>query len=386
MSEIYDNLSALKLAAESMPSPDKIGGVLALLSKGAPYEQLFFEKLNDQSWLPVLDRCGFFSNLPEAKRTVSGALQYPFHIPLFGLARLAPIAPQAVTGILAQLEIPDNPTVGDQILRCISSIREPSCIPVLHGLLVRLSEKPNASSWVWIHELLKNWIEIKAFQDVLIVVNSFLLASASASANASPLHDIWLIKQVDEIVLAPLTAVYPMPIATILFNALTRLGETKGSTGPKTEVFDVITYFGESSSAAYWLEDFKSESSYRETEGKLAPRVYLAAQQIYNNGNVVEIELLDQLLRANSLKLFHRLRWQLYADYPTLSFERARKDVVERISFLNRFELEHCYEFAQLLQIHAKQYGESFLSAQNVEQFFDVVMSGPVEKIGRAHV
>src|SRR4051812_42906466 len=175
MSDLQKQLLALKAAAEKMPAPEAVKSILPLIAKGAPFDQLFFEKLNDPAWLPVLSRGGYFSNLPETKKEADREI-HPYHLPLIGLTRLAEKAPLAVMSVLANLEIPKNPTVGDQILRCAALIQEPTCIPVLHSLLARLGEKSNRSSWFWVQELIKNWMALKAYPDVLITVNSYLAA------------------------------------------------------------------------------------------------------------------------------------------------------------------------------------------------------------------
>ena len=153
------NFLALKSAAETMPGPEGVESALALVSKGSPFDQLYFEKLNDSAWLPILSRCGYFSDLP-AKKQAAGREVYPFHLPLIGLTRLAEKAPHAVVSILANLEIPENPTVGDQVLRCAALVQEPTCIPLLHSVLARLGEKSNHFSWFRIQELIKNWMTL----------------------------------------------------------------------------------------------------------------------------------------------------------------------------------------------------------------------------------
>jgi hypothetical protein len=386
MSDLQSSLIFLKAAAESVPSPDKIGEALSLISKGTPFDQLFFEKLNDPDWLPILMRHGYFSNLPGIKTIEGGRQVFPYHLPLIGLSRLAEKAPQAVSSILARIELPENPTVGDQVLRCIASIREPSCLPILHPLLIKLGEGQNRSSWIWIQELLKNWIEVKAFSDVLVVTNSYLLAAIGSLTNQSPMRDEWVIQQVDRIALEELTPAYPLQIATIVANALLSWIQ-KENPAPIREKqgpdIDLEPLAGEDFSSSYWLEDFRTPPSYREFEGTLARRLFLAAEQVYRQGDVAKIELLDQLLRSHSWSLFSRIRWQLYADFPDISFERARKDVVLRIPFLNRIEFIHNYEFAQLLISHVKKYGDAFLAPNEVEQFANAVYKGPIDKDGK---
>jgi len=80
------------------------------------------------------------------------------------------------------------------------------------------------------------------------------------------------------------------------------------------------------------------------------------------------------------------LRWQLYADFPTLTLGRARAEVLQRIPFLNEIDYgrgSHDYEFAQLLLAHAKQHGDAFLSPNEVEQFANAALKGPVDKDGK---
>src|ERR1022692_2694676 len=385
MSVLRSELLALKVGAESMPAPNEIGRILSFVSKGTPYDQFFFEKLNDPAWLPVLDSNGYFSNLPSIKTIQGGSQLYPHHLPLIGLARLAKSAPLAVTSILVKLELPENPTIGNQVLQCLSLIREPSCIPVLHPLLIQLGEQQKHPSWVWIQDLLKNWIEAKAFSDVLVVVNSYLTATAGSFDPSLPLDDAWVIQQVDSIALEQLTSDFPLQIATIVFNALARRAAKEHVTvtrAPQSDDVDVDAYFGNNASAAFWLDDFKSAPNHREFEPTLAHRLFVAAERIYRQGDTKQIEMIDQLLRSNSLKLFQRLRWQLYADFSALSRERARKDVVERIPFVNRFEFEHTREFAQMLRVHAKQGGDAFLLPEEVARLFSIVMSGPIDKSG----
>jgi hypothetical protein len=383
MSDLQNSLIFLKAAAESMPSPDKIGEALSLISRGTPFDQLFFEKLNDPAWLPILVRQGYFSKLPGIQTIEGGRQSYPYHLPLIGLARLAEKAPHAVSSILARIELPENPTVGDQVLRCIASIREPSCIPILHPLLIKLGEGQNRSSWVWIQELLKNWIEAKAFSDVLVVTNSYLLAAIGSFTNKAPTRDGWMVQQVDSISLERLTPEYPLQIATIVANALLGWIEKENPEPVRMregQSNDIEGLLGEDFSSSYWLEDFRIQPSYREFEGTLARRLFLASEQVYRQGDLAKIELIDQLLRSRSWVLFERIRWQLYADYPKISFERARKDVLLRIPFLNRIELFHNYEFAQLLCSHAKQHGDAFLAPKEVEQFANSVMKGPIDR------
>jgi hypothetical protein len=238
----------------------------------------------------------------------------------------------------------------------------------------------------WIQELLKNWIEAKAFSDVLVVTNSYLQAAIGSFTNKASTHDGWMVQQVDSISLERLTPEYPLQIATIVANALLGWIEKENSVPDRGKIAkgsEIEGLLGEDYSSSFWLEDFRVQPSYREFEGTLARRLFFASEQVYRQENLAKIELLDQLLRSRSWVLFERIRWQLYADFPNISLEKARKDVLLRIPFLNRIDLIHNYEFAQLLLSHVKQHGDAFLTPKEVEEFAGSVMKGPVDRIGK---
>lgn len=385
MSNLRADLQKLKSAAQSMPSPKGIAFVLDLVSKGEPYEKLFFDSLDDPSWLPVLDSCGYFSNLPGKKAGADGAHYYPFHLPLIGLTRLAAKEPQMVSTILAKLELPENPTISDQVLRCVASIREPTCIPILHPLLAKLGEGPSRSSWIWIQDLLNNWMKDKAYTDVFTVLSSYLIAAIDPSDESLSNRDEWTIQQVDKSTLEVLMPDFPMQVAIIAFNALVRRANRRkmdvnpNGRGPElvAEILRGGNYF-----SSFVVDDFNSASNYRSFDIILARRLYSVAVQIFRQKNVHQIQVLDQLLRSHSWELFNRLRWNIYSEFPELSLSFARRDVLERIPFLNRSDFLHRREFAQLLQAHADKNGSHFLSEKEISRFCKTVFSGPIDDSG----
>jgi hypothetical protein len=134
------------------------------------------------------------------------------------------------------------------------------------------------------------------------------------------------------------------------------------------------------------LEDFKSSPpDYRGIEGTLATRLYSAAKQIYQQGDLSQMGEIDKLLRSHPWQLFRRVRWQLYADFPAFTLDWARDEVLQKIPFLGEIDYNrgsHDYEFAQLLTAHVKQHGDAFLSPSEVQQFVSAVMKGPTDNHG----
>lgn len=341
----------------------------------------FFDKLENPDWLPILDQEGLFNNLPGPEPTDNGRIMYRHHLPLMVLTRLAGIVPRAVTDILIKLRLPDNPYVGDQILQCMAKIRDPACITQLRPLIAQLSEDSTRTSWLWIQELLKLWMELKVFPEVFAILRAYLNAAVDKSFEQHrDISGTWLAKQIDEKCLEELTPQNPIEVATIVFRALCKWVEQEREKYNESEI-------SHDAPTSYFIEDFKSAPlEHRGIEAMLGKRLFSAAEQVYLQGDLAAIYQVDQLLSSNPWQLFRRLRWQLYADFPTLTLKRARTEVLQRIPFLNEIDYScgsHDYEFAQLLIAHAKQHGDAFLSPNEVEQFANAVLKGPIDKDGK---
>jgi hypothetical protein len=363
------------------PNPEALARVHELISyKGANYV-FFFGKLDNPSWLQPLEQQGHFADLPQPEPISDGRLAYRIHFPLVALTTLAATAPQDVTCILIKLKLPNNSRVGDQIVQCISKIRDAGCIQQLRQLIAQLGENSTRTSWLWIQELLKSWMELKAFPEVLAILGAYVNSAVAKSVERE--HDVsgtWLAKQVDEQTMEVLTPQHPFEVVRIIFVGLCRWMEQERQRYNKSEIGDDAPF-------SYFVEEFKSTPlEHRGIEAWLARRLFLAAQQIYVQGDLATIGRLDQLLRSNPWQLFRRLRWQLYANFPTHTLSYARAEVLHRIPCLNEIDYSrgsHDYEFAQLLIAHAKEHGNAFLSPNEVEQFVSVVMRGPVDHEGK---
>jgi hypothetical protein len=363
------------------PNREALARVNELIShKGANYV-FFFDKLDNPSWLKPLEQQGRFADLPGPELFSDGRIAYRIHVPLITLAKLAAKAPQDVTSILLKLKLPDNSRVGDQIIQCMSKIRDTACIQKLRPIIDQLGENPTRTSWLWIQELLKSWMDLKVYPEILAIVQAYVKSAVDISIERQ--HDVsgtWLTKQVDEQCLSALTPQHPFEVVKIIFVGLCRWVEQERQKYNQEDISD-------DAPTSYVVEDFKGTPlEHRGIEAWLARRLFLAAQQIYLRGDLGTIDRFDQLLRSNPWQLFRRLRWQLYADFPSLSLNSARADTLQRIPFLNEIyesRGSHDYEFAQLLVAHAKRHGDAFLSPNEVEQFFSAVFKGPVDKEGK---
>ena len=353
---------------------------IALVRSGNPYDLMFFSELSDPRWLPLLRGAGAFENLPTT--VVRGdTTYYARAVPLIGLAKLAPIASADVVDILASLSIPNNPQVHDQIMRVIRAVDDLSLAPRLVPILQRLFESRSTSEWLWLDDILLKWLNGNAHQASFDALTAFLQTIASDTREHGA-HQTWQLAGLDGKLISRLAESEPSKIAELLFKVLrtwanaerTKLARSREQQSPDPD---------SDYPWSYWLEQFGAASvGSHDFESTLAQRLYKIGRTIYGKSEHSAIDRLDELLRSDRWHLFRRMRWQWYAEFPSLTLRFARPDVLERIPRLNLVSARHGFEFAALLETHATQHGDAFLVPDEVRQFADVVFSGPIDDNG----
>ena len=377
---LQKQLQLLRTAAHSFDAVERQLDCIALVRSGNPYDVMFFSELSDPRWLPLLRGAGAFENLPTT--VVRGdTTYYARAVPLIGLAKLAPIAPADVVDVLASLSIPNNPQVHDQIMRVIRAVDDLSLAPRLVPILQRLFESRSTSEWLWLDDILLKWLNGNAHQASFDALAAFLQTIASDTGEHRA-HQTWQLAELDRKLISRLAESEPSKLAELLFEVLrtwanterTKLARSREQQSPDPD---------SDYPWSYWLEEFGAASvGSHDFESTLAQRLYKIGRTIYGKSEHPAIDRLDELLRSDRWHLFRRMRWQWYAEFPSLTLRFVRPDVLERIPRLNQLSARHGFEFAALLERHATQHGDAFLAPDEVRQFADVVFSGPVDDHG----
>ncbi len=379
--KLKEELQLLRAAAHSYDAVENHNDCLALIQRGTPYDSAFFTELSDRRWLPLLEATGVFANVPTTF-TRGEATYYARHVPLIGLAKLAPTAAPEVVTILESLEIPENPQVHDQIMRIISAINDLSLAPRLVRVLTRLFESRSSSSeWLWLDDILVKWLAGDARTPCFDALAAFLETVASDTREHAA-GRVWQVAELDRKVISRLPEAEPAKMARLLFDVLRMWAYTERTrrAGSRSETItpdqDDPNFDNPST---YWLEQFGAGSiGSHDFESTLAQRLYKIGRTIYETKREAAIDEFDQMLRSDRWHLFRRMRWQLYADFPQLSLAFARRDALERIPQLG--ELSHGYELALMLEIHVTFHGSAFLTQEEVQTFADAILAGPTER------
>lgn len=380
-------LAKIRDAAFSIDSVHNPSEIIELILQGNPYDLLFFERLEDPNWLPILRGFGLFSDLPIGEVMDDGTLTYPRSLALRGLLNLSKIVPLEVIIILEDLEIPVNPAIKDQLMGILAEIDEPSITNRVLKVASRTIQAQPYASLVWINEVLAKAVRHQCFDGVLEVVGTILAVILTAKEEHPRTVDIWQIGEIDRNILLPISEAKPLTASRVVFTgfikwlATERLRQSASSDCSLDSVFESMTTLNEEDKpSSYWLEDFHgSVIETHDLESIFAYRLFSIGSQILRTNSLGEFDEFDTLLRSNRWNLFARLRWQLYADFPASTLLHARKDVLSRVLNAGRYSGSHGHEMAQMLEKHSEMHRDSFLRPDEVQTLCAIVQSGPFD-------
>lgn len=376
---LADSLSLIKRAAESLDAAPSVIEIFRYLSQGDPYDAMFFSSLADPQWIALLKEGGHFNQLPSPKIDRDGNTRYPRSLPLFGLAKVAKAAPLQTIEILEALPEYHNPQIDDQIMRCVAQIEDPNlfsrCLPILDSLF----QKTENHDWIWIDNILSNWLNSGKKVEAIQLLNLYLLSQIREQKDRHDAGTGWRIIEIDRDIIEPLAASNPKDLAVTFFRALVYWKDQQKAEAANDDS-EVVE---QPEPSTFWLEDFhQRRSRVHELEEILATRLFEIGSVILTIGTGALISDFDQLLRSDPWELFSRMRWQLYADHPEKTCAWAHQDVMARIPLLSHYLGSHGFEMAQMLEAHSLVHGLNFLSPDEVDLFYNSVMAGPVDPDG----
>jgi hypothetical protein len=133
-----------------------------------------------------------------------------------------------------------------------------------------LYENSTRTSWLWIQELLKSWLDLKVFAEILAILEAYVKSAVDKSfVRQNDVSGTWLTKQIDEQALAVLTPQYPFEITQFIFTGLCAWVEQKLQKYQKSE-------YGDDNHLSYFVEEFNTTPlEHCGIEAWLAKRLFL---------------------------------------------------------------------------------------------------------------
>lgn len=386
---VTEDLSELKvfLSRGNDITPIEVQRVIQLLNhRGANFDY-FFQNVDSFFWFDHLSDNGYFVAPPTVELNSEGNEIHPWWPPLGYLIRIFDIQPDNVLDKIADLPDTENFRVLEGILKII--LKADSAAAVLrlsrfifafidkyhfnHELIIKLLNKPfifdNQLSEITPALLLK----LVEFRPDLREQEKRNLKQESPEAlsfvlEPSPRFGQWEYDQLFEKGIRPLAFKEPYQIARILIDAVSsmiRLSKHQ----------DELERAGSEDYSEVWVRRLdKWDREDQDPKQTIVHNLTFACQQIYLKGPDAIIAL-DQTLRNQRWKIFKRLRQHLYALNPN---EQTLPWIREFIlNYENFGSYEYHYEFQLMLRKACEHFGMGLLSADELTNITDAILSGP---------
>jgi hypothetical protein len=113
---------------------------------------------------------------------------------------------------------------------------------------------------------------------------------------------------------------------------------------------------------------------YSDSKAELVRTLTFASEQVYQRGDLKEIEQLDRALQNAQWHVFDRIRYHLYAKFPDQVREWIRESI---LNYSGYFEEQYGFEFQRMIRVATEHFGASLLTRDELTRIFEIILSGP---------
>ena len=356
-------------------SENDIEHTFSLIERRGANSVFFFQQVSenaDISWLPFLEKKGYFTHPPRTQLTDDGYAIYPFWWPIRYLAKISNQAPDKVIEIVLQLPKIDNPRVYDGILDIALQLHGEQSVKLKRKILeytgIDYQFLPHKYTELLVHWTAENQTSVAL--ELLKVLVAFTgepqLTDQYTLPNPLPQVDLWDYQYLMSKGVHPLAKKEPYQVALILINT------TANMIRLQTHPVDYET--GEDQSEFWCQQLHESDDDYSDPKETLVHTLTFACKEVFEKSPDI-MEDLNKILRKQHWKIFKRLRHYLYAQYPNEKTKPwIRELILERKDY---HEWQHNYEFQQMIRSACEHFGETLLTKEECTQIFEAICSGP---------
>ncbi|MDE0684388.1 MAG: hypothetical protein OXI63_15830 [Candidatus Poribacteria bacterium] len=335
----------------------------------------FFTQISEKSdvtWLPFLEKKGYFANPPKAHLPDDGSVIFPFWWPIRYLAKISSHAPNEVIRIVLQLPKINNPRVYDGILDIALQLQGEQSTKLKPKILEYTGIGHQFLPYKYT-ELLAHWTAENQTSDALGLLKVLVtLADQSQSTDQDTLPnplsrvELWDYRDLMSEGVHPLAKKEPYQVALILIDTtanMIRLRTHQDRVDKEQDFSDI-----------WFARLYETDKNYSNPDKTLVHTLTFACEMVFEKSHDAIVDL-DKLLRKQQGKIFKRLRQHLYAQYPNEQTKPwIRELILEREDY---HQWEHSYEFQQMIRSACKYFGETLFTKEERIQIFDAIRSGP---------
>ena len=352
-------------------------------TKKVTARKYFFSRLENPLWLQPLAERGCFKYPPKGQRFDDGTIQFPYWPEIQYLKNVCRNTPDEVVNLVLNLPKVDNPIVYDGILDIALQLHQEKSVKLKPKILeyAGIEYQFRAHKYV---DLLTHWTA-KNQTSAAIELSKVLVAfapdpkseekqtrrkenpmSGSTLLHPSPRFDSWVYREIMLKGICPLAKSEPYEVASFLINA------TANMIRLRTHQEDLDK---EEDHSETWCNLLSESDSDREgPERTLVHTLTFACEKVFENSSDT-VDVLDKLLRKQQWKIFKRLRYHLYAQFPNQKTKPWIRDLI--LTHENYKQSEHRYEFQQMIRRACENFGETLLTKAERVSIFDDILEGP---------
>lgn len=364
--------------------------LLVLIERKGANFTFFFQHVSDATWIPILDKRGYFSHPPDPE-PVDDLINFPFWPPLSYLIRVFDSEQEKVLGILEQLPDTDNPRILKEIIDVVLKADSPEVIHRFANKIMAFVDNAWVNTWMGdnIIELLKKPYlfekPLEAFASSLLSkVIEFRPDPQSKEKQTrrregqevvtllkpAPRFGHWAYQEILNNGVRPLAEKEPYRVARILID-------TVATMIPQTMHRENIDKGSEEDISDVWCRRLDAaDHDYEDSRATLFRTLTFACEKVYEKSSE-SVSDLDKVLRNQRWKVFKRLRQHLYALCPNDQTKPWIRELILKHGDYARWK--HHYEFQRMIRCACEHFGEELLTEEERTQIFDSIRSGPSE-------
>lgn len=378
-------------------SESDVERMMSLIERRGANFAFFFQNATDASWIPALEKRGYFDQLPGIEPTDDGRMIFPSWWPILYLERVSVTDPCLVVDTILNFKNTDNPRIKNtdnpRILHEIVEIAL-KVEPVEQSLRLKdwvskyLQSPYHLSDSDLIKKLIDRWgsASCKAVDAALNLIKIAISFRANPEFPLEPQSRFseWEYLQILEKGVKPLAEREPYQTAQVLLDATATMFhkddlEENRSNGSTFLRFKRVNELG----------------GEPEPPDSLAHMLTFACEKVYER-RPEDVSALDQALRRvldragkdSTLQqrwdIFTRIRQHLYALHLNEQTKPWIREMILAHEDYNRWS--HRFEFQRMIRLSCEKFGADLLPETEKERIFEAILSGPSEQNFRARM
>ena len=363
--------------------------MLSLIERRGANFVFFFMHATDASWIPILEKRGYFARPPKVEPIDDGRMSFPSWSPILYLERVSVTDPCLVVDTILKFQDTDNPRILHTIAEIALKVEPIEQSLRLKDLVSKHLKSPyHLGVSGLIAKLVNRWAgaSTKATDAALDLIRTAVSFSpdpesqdnqARRRANSAdwatslgppPGYDKWHYEQTLEKGVRPLAKREPFQTARILIDAVATMIHLRLHQ-------DELERSGSNDYSAIWCPRVNEPGNgYRDSRADLVQTLTFACEQVYEKAPEA-VAALDQALRNQRWDIFMRIRQHLYALHPN---EQTKPWIRELfLGHEDYAKWEHRFEFQRMIRLACGKFGPDLLTTAEREMIFEDILSGP---------